>query len=63
MQLKIRNPKARGIFGEIMARLDMIEVRGDSVEHLFLVKTGMKQILESVEEIPDEEKEKEVKEG
>lgn len=60
--LKIKHPNARMIIGEILSRLDMIEVRGESVEQLYIVKTGFKQILDTIEEIPEEKKEEKMKE-
>jgi hypothetical protein len=59
--LKIKNHQARLIFGEILDKLDKIEVRGDSVEYLYIVRVGLKQITDSLEEIPDDKKELEEK--
>jgi hypothetical protein len=59
--LKIKNHQAKLIFGEILDKLDKIEVRGDSVEYLYIVRVGLKQITDSLEEIPEEKKELEEK--
>lgn len=59
--LKIKAKNAMGIFREIMGRIDMIEVKGDSVEHLFFVRTGIKQLLDGAE-IVDTSPEKDKKE-
>jgi hypothetical protein len=59
--LKIKNHQARLIFGEILDKLDKIEVRGDSVEYLYIVRVGLKQITDSLEEIPEDKKEVEEK--
>lgn len=40
-------------------RLGFIEVKGDSVEHLFISRAWIKQVFESLKEIKEEDKEKE----
>ena len=61
--LKIKHPNAKNLIGEMFSRLDQIEVRGESVEQLYVVRTAFKQLIESIEEIPDETKEEEKKGG
>lgn len=62
---KIKNEKAKLIIGEIFSRIEFVEVRGDSVEHLYYIKTGLKQIFDSLEEIKEEKpkEENKIKEG
>jgi len=54
----IKEKDADKLFVEIVKRLDKLEVRGDSVEHLYLIRLALKKIIESIEE-PKEQKEKE----
>ena len=49
---------------EIVQRIEAIEVKGDSVEHLFRIKIALKQMFQSMEEIKEKEgDEKEANEG
>lgn len=48
---------------EIVQRIEAIEVKGDSVEHLFRIKIALKQMFQSMEEIKEDgEKDLKVKE-
>ena len=58
MFYKIKNPKTKEIFLEILNRMDLVEVKGQSVEQLFLIRMGLKQLIDNMEAIPDDEKEK-----
>ena len=58
MFYKIKNPKTKEIFLEILNRMDLVEVKGQSVEQLFLIRMGLKQLIDNLEPIPDDEKEK-----
>jgi hypothetical protein len=53
MYYKIKNPKIKQIFSEILGRMDLVDVRGQSVEQLFMIRMGLKQIIESLEEIQE----------
>ena len=55
-------PDPSGQLTEIIQRIDVIEVKGDSVEHLFRLKILLKQIFESMTVVPDKELEKKEKE-
>lgn len=56
--LKIKTKNAMGIFREIMGRIDLVEVRGESVEHIFFIRNGIKQLVDGMEIIEDEADEK-----
>lgn len=58
MYYKIVNPKTKEIFLEILNRMDLVEVKGQSVEQLFLIRMGIKQLIDNMEALPDDEKEK-----
>ena len=45
---------ARQFLLDIMNRLAQIEVRGDSVEHLFFARLSLKEYINSLKEIPEE---------
>lgn len=49
--LVIKEPKAQQLLIEIANRLDRLEVKGDSVEHLFRIKMAYKSIVESIDEV------------
>jgi len=55
--LVVREKTAKNLFIEMANRLDLVEVKGDSVEHLFRIKMALKKIVESIEELPDQNKE------
>jgi hypothetical protein len=57
MKILITHPNTKGLLGEIMTRINLIEVKGDSTEQLFYVRLGLKELVESIKEIPDDEEE------
>lgn len=63
----IKHKAAKSVLLEILGRLQEIEVKGDSVEYLYIAKLGVKQILDSLDELPDKnvkaESQDEKKEG
>ena len=65
MFYKIKNPKTKEIFLEILNRMDLVEVKGQSVEQLFMIRMGIKQLIDNMEAVPEEDKKQEVdkKEG
>lgn len=46
----IKREDAKNIMLEIIKRLSEVEVRGDSVEHLFMARIMIKQLLDASEE-------------
>ena len=54
MYYKITNPMAKAIMTEIDSHLAQIEVKGESVRHLFTARVGFAQLLETLVEVPDE---------
>lgn len=56
MDYLISNENAQNLV-QIMNRLAEIEVKGNSVEHLFASRMLLKQIIESLKEIKEENKE------
>lgn len=58
----IHNKKAEEILSEINARLERLEVKGDSVEHLFYIKLGMRQLFENSEQRNEDSDKKESQE-
>lgn len=54
MYFKIKNEKTKLIVGEILQRLELVEVKGDSVEHIYIIKKGLNQIFEKVEEVEED---------
>lgn len=42
-----------GILVQIYQRAGLVEVKGDSLEHLFFVRLALKEIIDSVVEIPE----------
>lgn len=62
MKFLITHPNAKNILGEVITRLGLIEVRGDSTDQLYFVRLGLKQIMESIQEVPDDEKKETQKE-
>jgi len=56
MKFLITHPNTKNVLGEVITRLGLIEVRGDSIDQLFYVRAGLKQIIDSIQEVPDDEK-------
>jgi hypothetical protein len=54
MKYKINLEDAQNFFEKIDLELGKIEVKGDSVEHLYLARLLFKKIFESLEEIKEE---------
>jgi hypothetical protein len=46
----IKREDAKNIMIEIIKRLSEVEVKGESVEHLFMARVMLKQLLEASEE-------------
>ncbi len=61
MYYKLKNPKAKEIFAEIIGRMDFVEVKGESVEQLYMIRMGIKQLIQSMEVVNDDPVPKEVK--
>lgn len=52
----IKRDDAKALLLEIMRRLSDVEVKGDSVEHLFMARVILKQVLDASEDFVSEEK-------
>ena len=52
----IKRDDAKALLLEIMRRLSDVEVKGDSVEHLFMARVILKQVLDASEDFVNEEK-------
>ena len=52
----IKRDDAKALLVEIMKRLSDVEVKGDSVEHLFMARVILKQVLDASEDFVNEEK-------
>ena len=52
----IKRDDAKALLVEIMKRLSDVEVKGDSVEHLFMARVILKQVLDVSEDFVNEEK-------
>ena len=52
----IKRDDAKALLVEIMKRLSDVEVKGDSVEHLFMARVILKQVLDASEDFVSEEK-------
>lgn len=61
MNYLISNENAQNLV-QIMNRLASVEVKGDSVEHIFASRMLLKQIIESLKEVKDDEEIKDKKE-
>lgn len=57
--LVIKNDNARQIVLEISNHLANVEVKGDSVEHLYAARVILKQLFDSIENSVEENKTKE----
>jgi len=51
--------EAKEIVIQIDAKLNMMEVKGDSVEHLFFARKLLKQLFDSFKEVKEETEEEE----
>ena len=52
----INREDARNLLFEIMKRLSDVEVKGDSVEHLFMARVILKQVIEASQDYKEEQK-------
>lgn len=57
MEYKLTKENWQNILMQIYTRAGMVEVKGDSLEHLFFVRLALKELMDSVVEVT------EVKEG
>lgn len=51
--------EAKDIIIQIDAKLNIMEVKGDSVEHLFFARKLLKQLFDSFKEVKQEEEKRE----
>lgn len=56
MTIKINREDAKNLLFEIMKRLSDVEVKGDSVEHLFMARVILKQIIDASEDYKEDVK-------
>ena len=56
MAIKINREDAKNLLFEIMKRLSDVEVKGDSVEHLFMARVILKQIIDASEDYKEDVK-------
>ena len=52
----IHREDAKNLLFEIMKRLSDVEVKGDSVEHLFMARVILKQVIDSSQDYKEEPK-------
>ena len=52
----IKRDDAKALLVEIMKRLSDVEVKGDSVEHLFMARVILKQIIDASEDYKEDVK-------
>ena len=52
----INREDAKNLLFEIMKRLSDVEVKGDSVEHLFMARVILKQIIDASEDYKEDVK-------
>lgn len=52
----IKRDDAKNLLFEIVKRLSDVEVKGESVEHLFMARMILKQVLEASEDYKEEAK-------
>ena len=52
----INREDAKNLLFEIMKRLSDVEVKGDSVEHLFMARVILKQVIDSSQDYKEEPK-------
>lgn len=52
----INREDAKNLLFEIMKRLSDVEVKGDSVEHLFMARVILKQVIEASQDYKEEQK-------
>lgn len=55
--LTITKENWQNILLQIYQRSGMVEVKGESLEHLFFVRLALKEIIDSIVEIPENKSE------
>ena len=54
MKYEITKDNPKEFLAQLINQLALVEVKGDSVEHLFVARMGLRELFEAIQEIPEQ---------